>query len=178
MICLFFSPGDVFLLCVSLRCADLFSNPRAHVGRRYRGHQIYVLPQGDNKSSHYSHNVQFKGTLNAISKCDCVMVVYFSLSVYISWRFGGKCRCGVRLLHRCSLHWVWVTALWSLTRPTILCITTATGMPSWSQASTSWPQYWPLWLSLWSSVSEPRTLLWIVLRGNWESVHFIFDLSP
>ncbi len=100
------------------------------------------------------------------------------LLVYISWRFGGKCRCGVRLLHRCSLHWVWVTALWSLTRPTILCITTATGTPSWSQESTSWPQCWPLWLSLWSSVSEPRTLLWIVLQGKWESVHFIFDLSP
>ncbi len=97
------------------------------------------------------------------------------LPVYISWRFGGKCRCGVRLLHRCSLHWVWVTALWSLTRPTTLCITTATGTPSWSQASTSWPQYWPLWLSLWSSVSEPRTLLWIVLQRKWESV-FIFLL--
>lgn len=47
----FVLPGDVFLLCVSIRCSDLFPDPRTDVGWGYRWHQIHVLSKGKNKGS-------------------------------------------------------------------------------------------------------------------------------
>lgn len=58
-------------------------------------------------------------------------------------------------------------ALWLLTPPTTPSITTATATPSWFLPSTSWPQSWPLLLSLWSSASGPRTSPWSVLLREW-----------
>lgn len=49
MMIFFVLSGDVFLLCVSIRCSDLFPDPRTDVGWGYRWHQIHVLSKGKNK---------------------------------------------------------------------------------------------------------------------------------
>lgn len=95
-----------------------------------------------------------------------LMLVFF-LFVFYSSTSSSIHRCGWRLPLRFSFPWVWHLEDWLLCPVTTLCITTATGMPSWSHWSTVEHQCSPVLLF---SVSLALRYVLIKLKGNYISL--------